>query len=360
MFDRETITNDRDPLRAQFQGMKGKLCASPELKAALITGTPLHTPVVGKRVHVRRFTKAIAVYAMCALLLLGTAIALPSLLKGNGPTPAGSSTTDPTYLNPQEEMFSPGELYERLLSAPNVVYREVGTVYFQDGSVTTSHVTELTRRGDLFTTLNYGEGEPQNVRYYDVGADEPCVYYNRNDLWLTGELLGDRATWVYWCTTYMEVNWFEEEHYKKTNDCYVFTEEFNAEQMKIFKCEDLEGTLTQKDGVYTLRMVRHNEQFREETTDNVLEIQISFGNAPEIVLPEATICTHEYEVEVISSDHPCRYGDETRYTCKMCGVWYNEWSPTIPHNIVDGVCTGCGLDEEAISNLQSMESHHHE
>ena len=39
MFDRETITNDRDPLRAQFQGMKGKLCASPELKAALITGT---------------------------------------------------------------------------------------------------------------------------------------------------------------------------------------------------------------------------------------------------------------------------------------------------------------------------------
>ncbi|MBO5778465.1 MAG: hypothetical protein J6R82_02740 [Clostridia bacterium] len=259
MFDIEKNKSEHDPLRAQFQGMKGKLCASAELKAALKSGTPLHTPVMGKRVHVRRFSKAIAVYAVCALLLLGTAIALPSLLNGKGPTPATL----------QEEMLSPGQLYEQLLSAPNVVYREVGTVYFQDGSVETSHVTEMTRRGDLFTTLNYGEGEPQNVRYYDVGAYEPCVYYRKSDSWLTSELRGDRATWAYWCTMYMEVNWFEEEHYKKTNDCYVFTEEFNAEQMKIFKCEDLEGTLTEKDGVYTLRVMWHNEQFREEITDNV-------------------------------------------------------------------------------------------
>jgi hypothetical protein len=149
----------------------------------------------------------------------------------------------------------------------------------------------------------------------------------------------------------MEVNWLEEEHYKKTDDGYVLTKEYTAEQMKIFECEDLEGTLTQKDGVYTLRMVRHNEQYRKEMTDCILEIQISFGNAPEIVLPETTICTHEYEVEVIPSEHPCRYGDETRYTCKICGDWYNEWSPTVPHNIVDGICTGCGMDEEEIGNL---------
>ena len=351
MFDRETITNDRDPLRAQFQGMKGKLCASPELKAALITGTPLHTPAVGKRVHVRRFTKAIAVYAMCALLLLGTAIALPSLLKGMDPTSASSSTGDHDCIPPAVAMSSPSQLYERLLSEPNVVYREVGTIYFQDGSVKTSHVTEMTRRGDLFTTLNYGDGEPEHVRYYDVGGDKPCVYYNRNDLWFTSELRGDNATWAHWCKAYMAVNWLEDEHYEKTADGYKFTEEFIAEQIEEFKCEDAEGTLTFQDGVYTLRVVRHKEQFREEPCESVFEIQISFGNAPEIVLPEATICTHEYEVEVIPSDHPCRYGDETRYTCKICNDWYNEWSPTVPHNIVDGICTGCKLSEEEIGNL---------
>jgi hypothetical protein len=350
MFEKNRNNQEPDALDERIHGLRNGLRASARLKAAAIDGEPLRSPAVSTQTHVRRFTKAIAVYAVCALLLLGTAIVLPSLLNRKDPTPATL----------QGEMLSPGQLYEQLLSAPNVVYREVGTVYFKDGSVITSHVTEMTRRGDLFTTLNYGEGELQNVRYYDVGADEPCVYYNRNDLWVTGELQGDKAAWAYWCTTYMEVNWLEEEHYKKTDDGYVLTKEYTAEQMKIFKCEDLEGTLTQKDGVYTLRMVRHNEQYRKEMTDCILEIQISFGNAPEIVLPETTICTHEYEVEVIPSEHPCRYGDETRYTCKMCGVWYNEWSPTIPHNIVDGICTGCGMDEEAIGNLQSMESHHDE
>lgn len=98
MFDRETITNDRDPLRAQFQGMKGKLCASPQLRAALITGTPLHTPAVGKRVHVRRFTKAIAVYAVCALMLVGVALFIPHLFNDNKP----ATTTEVTTTVPQD------------------------------------------------------------------------------------------------------------------------------------------------------------------------------------------------------------------------------------------------------------------
>ncbi|MBQ7325346.1 MAG: hypothetical protein IJW98_06360 [Clostridia bacterium] len=100
MFEKNRNNQEPDALDERIHGLRNGLRASAKLKAAAIDGEPLRRPAVGTRTHVRRFSKAIAVYAMCALLLLGTAIALPSLLKGKGPMPAGSSTSDPAQSNP--------------------------------------------------------------------------------------------------------------------------------------------------------------------------------------------------------------------------------------------------------------------
>ena len=91
MFEHETNSEGQDLLKARFSGLKGKLCASSELKSALKTGTPLRR---GNRestaVHVRRFGKAIVAYAVGVALFLGAVMMLPKWFGEGEPTPGGS------------------------------------------------------------------------------------------------------------------------------------------------------------------------------------------------------------------------------------------------------------------------------
>ncbi|MBO5778263.1 MAG: hypothetical protein J6R82_01710 [Clostridia bacterium] len=94
MFKKNENIPENDKLQEDFAGMDRYITAPADLKEAAKSGIPLHRADVSRRVHIRRFSKAIAIYAVCAIILLGVAWMLPSLLKGNGLIPASSSVTD--------------------------------------------------------------------------------------------------------------------------------------------------------------------------------------------------------------------------------------------------------------------------
>jgi hypothetical protein len=94
MFNRNDNVPENDKLQEGFAGMDRYITAPADLKSAAKSGLPLRRAGVSRRVHIRRFSKAIAVYAVCALLLMGIAFVLPSLLNGNELSPANTSVTD--------------------------------------------------------------------------------------------------------------------------------------------------------------------------------------------------------------------------------------------------------------------------
>lgn len=93
MFEKNN-TPENDKLHEGFAGMDRYITAPSQLKEAAKSGIPLRRTGESRRMHIRRFSKAIALYAVCAMILLGVAWMLPSLLKGNGLIPANSSVTD--------------------------------------------------------------------------------------------------------------------------------------------------------------------------------------------------------------------------------------------------------------------------
>ena len=102
MFNDKKNLPENDPLKAQFDGIDKEVRASAELKQAAKTGVPLRT---GKRegtaVHVRRFGKAVAAYALGILLFLGVVAVLPGLWESD---PIGSPGMNVTTTDEQDDL----------------------------------------------------------------------------------------------------------------------------------------------------------------------------------------------------------------------------------------------------------------
>lgn len=96
MFKKNENTHENDKLQEGFAGMDRYITAPADLKAAAKSGLPLRRAGVSRRVHIRRFSKAITVYAVCALLLVGIAFALPLFDLGTTPASSVDSTTSST------------------------------------------------------------------------------------------------------------------------------------------------------------------------------------------------------------------------------------------------------------------------
>ena len=96
MFNRNDNVPENDKLQEDFAGMDRYITAPTDLKAAAKSGLPLRRAGVSRRVHIRRFSKAIAVYAVCALLLVGIAFTLPLFDLGKTPASSVDSTTSST------------------------------------------------------------------------------------------------------------------------------------------------------------------------------------------------------------------------------------------------------------------------
>lgn len=107
MFEKNENVPENDKLQEDFAGMDRYITAPADLKEAAKSGLPLRRGGDSRRMHIRRFSKAIAIYAVCALLLVGVAWMLPFFLKGNGLIPASSSVTDSdTITVPDDFSFS--------------------------------------------------------------------------------------------------------------------------------------------------------------------------------------------------------------------------------------------------------------
>ena len=91
MFKKNENVPENDKLQEGFEGMDRYITAPADLKAAAKSGLSLHRAGVSRRVHIRRFSKAIAVYAVCALLLVGIAFTLPLFMAVLGMLLPGSA-----------------------------------------------------------------------------------------------------------------------------------------------------------------------------------------------------------------------------------------------------------------------------
>jgi hypothetical protein len=102
MFEKNRNNQEPDALDERIHGLRNGLRASARLKAAAISGEPLRSPAVTTQTHVRRFAKAIAVYAVCAVMLVGVVAVLPAIWE-SGLISSPGTTTEPVVKTPIEQ-----------------------------------------------------------------------------------------------------------------------------------------------------------------------------------------------------------------------------------------------------------------
>ena len=102
MFEKNRNNQEPDALDERIHGLRNGLRASARLKEAAISGEPLRTPAVTTQTHVRRFAKAIAVYAVCAVMLVGVVAVLPEIWE-SGLISSPGTTTEPVAMSPIEQ-----------------------------------------------------------------------------------------------------------------------------------------------------------------------------------------------------------------------------------------------------------------
>lgn len=82
--DKFPISSETDALTLRLRGLKDKVHAPGPLAEAVITGLP-YRPRTAPSIHVKRFTKAVAAYAVGVALLLGGIVLGLRLLDGSDP-----------------------------------------------------------------------------------------------------------------------------------------------------------------------------------------------------------------------------------------------------------------------------------
>lgn len=94
MFNDNRNFPENDPLKGKFDGIDKGVRAPADLKQAAKTGVPLRkNGAVSTAVHVKRFGKAIAVYALGIMLFLGVVAILPGLWESDPIDSPGMNVT---------------------------------------------------------------------------------------------------------------------------------------------------------------------------------------------------------------------------------------------------------------------------
>lgn len=106
MFN-EKDQDRNDSLGQRLQRIGGQMNPSPALKKAAKTGVPLRPMAKSYTAgtHIRKFAKAVLLYAACIALFLGAILLIPKWWGGNEPTPGGS--VDPIITSKPIETTAP-------------------------------------------------------------------------------------------------------------------------------------------------------------------------------------------------------------------------------------------------------------
>ncbi len=392
MFDEKN--HDRnDALGQRLQKIGGQMNPSPELKKAAKTGVPLRAGGIRYTAgtHVRKFTKAVLLYAACIALFLGAILLIPRWFGGNEPVgsdPDKTSVSDPTTTvpptndeNPTEEMRSPETVYNMLFTEKNVTWSM--EIHTEDGGSIDGSIS-WARKNNLLKKSGGGLGEVPTDVYYDGDRYWSYEYDTEKEAWFKYyQKLDVDQIWTEQCKGYLDERYFKDLYYYETDGCYKATETglsymMGADVSAYY--DQIVCDFTLQDGVYTFRFVLDME---EPNISHSVIIRIGFGNAvfklpeaeiyvceheyvdgictvcgkSEEVAPETeeceheyangvcTICgerhTHEYE-EVTSDEQLCLYGLITVRTCKYCDDSYTHQTPAPGHDYQNGTCTRCG------------------
>lgn len=396
MFDEKNMNRD-DALSKRLERLSGQINPSPALKKAAKTGVPLRSTGIRYTagMHIRKFSKAVLLYAACVAILLGGVFLLPKLFGEGGPVATEPSQTTTTAPNPETcehkyvissyvpddpcttgpcdeyicelcghrytkshpplghdfvdgvcircgetEMLSPETVWGMVLSQQNVSVLVESSVPPPDGF---RLVMQAKRDGDriygsLQDDTDFGEG------YFDGTTSTGYEYDSEKQQWIktentTGEAISASDVWHNYCED-LPSEWFNDLYFYKTNGCYKATQSglnhLTGADVSAYY-DQIICDFTLKDGIYTFRLVWEEQNYSSVVT-------ISFGTAS-ITLPENDVPPPPADCEHMQSPATCPYcscdGHEfADNTCTKCGlVCQHEYS-----GVNGGICTKCGTE----------------
>lgn len=315
----EDKNHDRsDALGERLQKIGGQMNPSPALMKAAKTGVPLRP--AGLRytagTHVRKFTKAVLLYAACIVLLLGAILLIPRWFGEGEPVGSPGSSVQCNHKYVMLTIGVPPSCTEGKMHAYRCQY--CGHSYSeQEPAPGHDYVDGICTR--------CGEAErpdPEDCEHLWVTSDntpsctEGCYKYTGCDLCgLSSTAWEDALGHDYVdgvCT-----RCGEEEDLPLTEDC-------EHEYSDIFH-----------NGICTVCGMECEHEYVGDACDAT-----------------CTRCGkrlgHDYET-VTSHEQICTEGTLTATACKRCGYGYTETTPAKGHSYKDGVCTVCGEAKKAIS-----------
>lgn len=395
MFDEKNMNRD-DALSKRLERLGGQIKPSPALKKAAKTGVPLRSTGIRYTagMHIRKFSKAVLLYAACVAILLGGVFLLPKLFESSDPVvtqPSQTTTTepaptecehkyvissyvpdDPCTTGPRDEyicelcghrytkshpplghefvggvctrcgeteMLSPETVWGMVLSQQNVSISMVA----QNPADGIDGTLYLSRDGDRMGLLLEDSDGTGEKAYYDATTSTMYSYDFADGIWIKTQEEGAtlETMWANMLEGFPS-DWFNDLLYTEMDGYYKATRsglsymfggvDISAYYDKIICDFKLEN------GVYTFRLIWEEQNFN-------WVYAISFGTAS-ITLPENDAppppadCEHGQDLTTCPYCN-CDEHEFTDNTCTKCGlVCQHEYSKVFPN----GICTKCGTE----------------
>ena len=374
MFDEKNMNRD-DALSKRLERLGGQINPSPALKKAAKTGVPLRSTGIRYTagMHIRKFSKAVLLYAACVAILLGGVFFFPKLFGEGGPVatePSQTTTTEPAPTECEHKYIDQlplgGHPCTDDRSYTSVCKYCNHRVYHDIPAPGHNYVDGICTRCK--------EKEPPPPADCEHGQDlATCPYCNCDEhVWISSE---NTATCTEGCkvvNTCIKCGYSHEEWQKPLGHDYV--------DFVCTRCGDLGDpdvppprTLCEHDS--DLSTCPYCNCDGHEFADNTCtkcglvcqhEYSEIFPNG--ICILCGTECTHNYTddtcdavctlcgkrqghdyEEIVTTDHICTEGTVTTTTCRRCGCSYTEITPAKGHSYENGSCTVCGEKQETVT-----------
>lgn len=328
MFDDKNLQKD-DALARRLERLSGQVKPSSALMKAAKTGVPLRS--MGIRytagMHIRKFSKAVLIYAACVALFLGAILMLPRLFGENGPVASNPVSTTDTSIecNHKYVMLTMG-LRPSCTEGTVLAYRcqYCGHSYSEQKPAPGHDFVDgiCTRCGEKVMPP-----DPEDCEHDNDPAT--CPYCNCDEhVWISSE---NTATCTEGCkvvNTCIKCGYSHEEWQKPLGHDYVD-----------FVCTRC-GDLGDPDVPPPRTLCEHDSDLSTCPYCNCDGHEFADNTCTKCGL----VCQHEYRIESSFFTHPCTGYKTERGVCLLCGHTYEKNIDNVGHNYVDGICTKCGTE----------------
>lgn len=329
MFDEKNMNRD-DALSKRLERLGGQINPSPALKKAAKTGVPLRS--MGIRytagMHIRKFSKAVLLYAACVALFLGAILMLPRLfgeneLPGSNPTNTSSTSIE---CNHKYVMLTIG-LRPSCTEGTILAYRcqYCGHSYSEQEPAPGHDFVDgvCTRCGET-------ENLPPPADCEHMQDPATCPYCNCDEhVWIPNETPATCTEGCMVVNTCIKCGYSHEEWQDPVGHEFVDGICTRCELQCQHEYSGVNG------GICILCGMECTHNYSEGTCNVVCTL---CGNRQ----------GHDYE-EIVSTDHICTEGNLTTTTCSRCGYSYQAITPAKGHSYENGICTVCGEMQNTVT-----------